>query len=290
MQNLSLQIANWRVLIHADFDKPLLKLPFAYEPFVPSHNQPTNWKLDIQYSPFPSLNGLELIYDTCESWTLFQKNKQLWYRRPSLAAGEAWGWLCLEKEELRGTIFLSKRGSYCRQVLPVFTHPLDQLLFFYWLSFYPALITHSCGVGVDDFGYAFLGHSGWGKTTLTRLFGKYSKHLRLSDDRLIIAKQEKNWRLFGTPWHGDAKVYSPASFPLKKIFFLKHGKQNEITPINPATAAAKVFAMSFPVLWNLSKRNHALDMASQIATDIPCYEFTFLPDGSAVDFLEKNLF
>lgn len=302
MQRICIEIGRWKSSLQAEFDNPLLSLPLSYQKFLTPYRAKADWNLEIAYGKLPSQNGMELIYDTRASWALYKDGDVFWYRRPAPADGKAFSLLRLEKDRKEAVIFVGKIGSYKHKKIPFFVHPLDHLLFFYWISFYPAMIAHACGVGSNDFGYAFLGHSGFGKSTLTRLFQqkvpgtfgapppKRARHLLLSDDRLIIAAQEKGWRLFGTPWPGEADVFSKASFPLKKIVFLKHGKQNRLTPVPPALAGSRLFAMSFPVLWNKEKTDHALELASKIAQDIEAFEFEFLPDPSAIDYLEKNLF
>lgn len=290
VQSFCLEIGGFKTGIEADFDQPLLKLPLAYKEFLVSPKGINDLNLEVVYGKLPSLEGFPLLYDTQGSWALYKDHDFYWYRRPSPISGKAWSLLRLEKDRKNVTLIVGKKGNYTHKNLHFFVHPLDNLLFFYWTSFYPALIVHACGIGTGDFGYAFLGHSGFGKSTLTRLFKKFRSHTRLSDDRLMIASQEKGWRLFGTPWHGDANVFSKASFPLKKIIFLKHGKQNQLTPVSPTFAAAKIFAMSFPVLWDKEKMGHALSVASKIAQEIPAFEFAFLPDPSAIEYLEKNLF
>ena len=43
----------------------------------------------------------------------------------------------------------------------------------------------------------------------------------VSDDRVIVREAGGEWRMFGTPWHGEAALSSPASAPLDGVFLCR---------------------------------------------------------------------
>jgi hypothetical protein len=70
---------------------------------------------------------------------------------------------------------------------------------------------------------------------------------------------------------------------------LRHADSNTLTSLKPATVAAEIFRCSFPTFWYRPGMEFALEFCIRIAQEIPCYEFGFRPDASAVEFLIREL-
>jgi hypothetical protein len=72
-----------------------------------------------------------------------------------------------------------------------FEYPLDELLIMHRLTQERAIELHSCGiVRADGIGNLFVGHSGAGKSTTTRLWTEREDVEVLSDDRIIVRRDE----------------------------------------------------------------------------------------------------
>jgi hypothetical protein len=70
-------------------------------------------------------------------------------------------------------------------------YPLDELLIMHRLTQEKAIELHSCGiVRADGTGNLFVGHSGAGKSTTTRLWTEREDVEVLSDDRIIVRRDE----------------------------------------------------------------------------------------------------
>lgn len=149
-----------------------------------------------------------------------------------------------------------------------------------------AVLFHSCGVIDNGAGFIFLGHSGYGKSTTANLWMK-SGALFLNDDKIIIRKINKKFWIFGTPWYGKFRNVSGEGAPLKKIFFLKHGKANRVRRVFGVQAASLLISRSHAPLWYPFAYRRSIDLCSQIARSVPCYELEFVPDKSAVDFVRS---
>src|ERR1700722_5358598 len=148
-------------------------------------------------------------------------------------------------------------------------YPLDELLIMHRLTQEKAIELHSCGiVRPDGTGNLFVGHSGAGKSTTTRLWTEREDVEVLSDDRIIVRRDEgagqcgvlrlrdrsasptghfaqddkpkktSGMRMYGTPWHGEGMYASPNSAPLSRIFILAHGHGNVLTRLSPTHAVA----------------------------------------------------
>jgi len=128
----------------------------------------------------------------------------------------------------------------------------------------------------------FLGHSGAGKSTTTRIWQSSRNPEVLSDDRIILRLHDGELRMYGTPWHGEAGLASPSKTKLSRIFVLQHGPRNEITAMTKAQAAGEVFARSFPPFHSAAGLERTLEFINRVLDVVPCYQFQFVPDESAV--------
>ena len=117
-----------------------------------------------------------------------------------------------------------------------------------------------CGM-IDSIagGELFLGHSGAGKSTTTRIWQSARNPMILSDDRIILRLENGALRMYGTPWHGEAAFAEQGMAALKRIFILQHGPRNKIKPLSKAQAVGEVFARSFPPFHSASGLDGALE-------------------------------
>jgi hypothetical protein len=167
--------------------------------------------------------------------------------------------------------------------------PLDQLLFTNLLARGRGAEVHACGV-VDPLGngHLFVAQSEGGKSTIARLWHKHEGVTILSDDRIILRKLDGGIWMYGTPWHGDAGLASPARAPLTSIYFLEKGRENELMPIRRTAAAARLFACSFPPFYSREGLDFTLGFLGEVTNAVPCYELRFVPDQHVVDFIQTT--
>ena len=176
-----------------------------------------------------------------------------------------------------------------REVLPrglrvyPLEYPLDELLVTNWLARTGGVEVHGCGlIDHGTGGHLFLGHSGAGKSTTTRLWSAVRHVHVLSDDRIILREQANEIWMHGTPWHGEAGFASPEKTKVEKIFVLDHGERNEILPLPEAQALAELFARCFPPFYLHDPLAITLSFLHRVISRVPCYLYRFVPDESAV--------
>jgi hypothetical protein len=182
-----------------------------------------------------------------------------------------------------GELALSRHFFGTQAIYP-FEYPLDEVLMIHHLAGGKGLEVHALGV-VDQagFGHLFLGHSGAGKSTSARLWQSQPDARILSDDRIILRKREGQVWMYGTPWHGDAGIASAGSALLSHIYILEQAPANELVPMPRSIATAEIFARSFVPRHSPEALNFALQFIEQLAQELPCDTFRFLPQSSAVE-------
>ena len=176
-------------------------------------------------------------------------------------------------------------------------YPLDELLITHYLSLGRGVELHACGlVRGDGESFLFVGHSGAGKSTTTRLWKRQVPVEVLSDDRIIVRRaftdaakgvaQEcptHTFLMHGTPWHGEAAFASPGCAPIRRIFLLEHGAGNRIEPLSRSAAVGELLARSFTPFYQSRFVDPVLAQLEEMVESLPCYRFQFVPDHSAVE-------
>src|SRR5262249_36604029 len=132
-------------------------------------------------------------------------------------------------------------------------------------------------------GFLFLGHSGAGKSTTPRLWNSVRNPEILSDDRIILRIHNGELWMYGTPWHSEAKFVSPAKGKLRRIFILQPGDGNKPVELSRARAVGELFARCFPPFHSAHGLSNTLEFLHRVADLVPCHEFHFVPDSSAVE-------
>jgi hypothetical protein len=186
----------------------------------------------------------------------------------------------------RPTQLAQQAGTEEPGVLYPFEHPTDQLLVLFLLSRGRGVILHACGVVDEGKGILFCGVSGAGKSTIANIW-KPTYATLLSDDRIIVRRMDGVFRMYGTPWHGDANVCDPGNAPLEKVFFIVHADRNYAKPISPIDAASRLLVRCFPPFWDKDGMEFVTNFLAEVAEEVPCYELGFVPDQSVVEFVRS---
>jgi hypothetical protein len=218
-------------------------------------------------------------------WSAFTDSTgiKFYFSSPALGAAPykaAW----FDPSFQRGHVVLNRCCFAVSDTIFPLEYPIDELAMMHRLALGEGVEVHALGlVDRDDRGYLFLGHSGAGKSTTARLWTAEPGVKLLSDDRIIIRKREGKFWMYGTPWHGDASVASPASAPLSSVFLLEQAPKNQILPLAPGKAAAELFARSFVPHYLQEGIQFSLSFFDELTRSIPCSIFRFAPTDSAVE-------
>jgi hypothetical protein len=164
-----------------------------------------------------------------------------------------------------------------------FVYPFDEVVYLARLSRGRGVLVHACGLALDGRGILLLGTSGAGKSTSARLWASRSGVTVLSDDRIVIRPDRSGYRIFGTPWHGDAGYESPESAPLEAVFILEQAPRNRVVELTPASAVAQMMVRAFPAMWDRRGLEFAVGFLSELTQRIPVRRLQFVPEMSAVE-------
>jgi hypothetical protein len=228
------------------------------------------------------------LFDSGSTWRLCERDGMLQFDFTVPFYGEQpYRRLLVDESFGRATLQMNERCAE-RSSFPgvALSYPLDELLIMHRLTREKAVELHGCGiVRPDRTGNLFIGHSGAGKSTTTRLWTAREDVEILSDDRIIVRRDRdgSNMRMYGTPWHGEAMYASPGSAPLARVFILQHGFGNVLTRLSPSQAVAELFARSFVPFHRHEYVDAALEFLQEVVNAVPCYRYAFEPNEAAVE-------
>jgi hypothetical protein len=218
-------------------------------------------------------------------WSLFHDADDLVFDFVSLVLGSTpYKRMRVDRDFTNAEISMSSAVLAKHSAVSPLEYPADELLITNHLAARGLGVeVHGCGL-IDPIagGQLFLGHSGAGKSTTTRIWETFAEPEILSDDRIILRLHRGELWMYGTPWHGEAEFASPGKAKLSRIFILQHGRQNEIRQLQKTRAVGEVFARSFPPFHSAAGLERTLEFINRALDLVPCYEFEFIPDRSAV--------
>jgi hypothetical protein len=146
------------------------------------------------------------------------------------------------------------------------------------------LLLHAAAVVYAERVALFLGHSGRGKTTLSRL-SRAAGHRVLNDDLALLLPAGDGWNVVATPFWNRSQVGAPTpgNAPLHALFCLAHTPDVFLTPVTQAAALAEVVAC-VPVIARDSQHTPALlAWCSRLVQCVPMQRLHFRPDASFLD-------
>jgi len=156
---------------------------------------------------------------------------------------------------------------------------------------------HSSAIIYRDRAVLFLGDSGTGKSTHTRLWlNSISGCKLLNDDSPLIQPEEADPSAplfaYGSPWSGKGRCYLNARYPVAAFVRLVQAPENGLTKLGTLASFCALYP-SFPpaFMHDLHYFNEQITgFISGILINVPVYQLRCLPDQSAAELVKETLF
>lgn len=150
-------------------------------------------------------------------------------------------------------------------------------------------VLHASWIEKDGKAILFSGRSGIGKSTQAALWEKFRHALVRNGDRTLLSNIDGIEYACGLPYAGTSGICTNTAAPIRAVVMLEQGKENQLRRL-PELASVKRLLGQMPLpKWNPEMVGRALDVASRVATAVPVYELTCVPEESAVKLLEDAL-
>ncbi len=260
---------------HFDIQRPVTKFISSAEPTV-------NLRVHCG-SLFPEIDA-RLVFDSQVTWQMLSRNTD-WLVKVGMQETFQLG--IFRSDFSQGDIYVAPSLEEKDAFIFPLDYPMGEVLLMNLLATHRGVMMHAAGVIYQGGGYLFAGHGGVGKSTTSRLWQATPGAVVVNDDKVILRWIDGQYRMFGTPWHGEGGMAEPLSAPLKRIFILKQAKENRLNPIPTVQAAAMLLARAFVPLWDAGRMDSAIQFMGDLLQVIPCEQYGFLPDTSAVEFIQS---
>ena len=142
---------------------------------------------------------------------------------------------------------------------------------------------HSSVVSYRERGYMFLGVSGTGKSTHSRLWLRHIEGTELVNDDNPVVRILDNGevRVYGSPWSGKTPCYRNISFPLGALVMLSQAPRNEMVRLKGVMAYAALLPSISGKRWDKRLVEGLHETENLLAQLVPVWHLDCLPDRDA---------
>ena len=172
----------------------------------------------------------------------------------------------------------------CRTLLDV-----SLLRFGLWMMFgvviapKGGIAIHSSVIACNNRAAIFLGESGTGKSTHTRLWRENIEGATLlNDDSPILRIVDGEVRIYGSPWSGKTPCYKNLSYPIAGICRLSQAPHNAIRSLRSIAAIGAILPSCPPQFAHDNYLQDAICATlGELLRSVRVYHLECLPDGDA---------
>ncbi len=156
------------------------------------------------------------------------------------------------------------------------------ILYTYNTARHGTLLMHASVVRHEGLANLFLGVSGTGKSTHSRLWlGTVDGCDLVNDDNPVLRLEEGGLHVYGTPWSGKTPCYRNLKVPVRALVRLDQAPRNEIKRLAGLQAYASILPAASGIRWNRRIMDAITGTVEQVVMHTPCYHLDCLPDPDA---------
>ena len=284
--NTQLSIAGINLNIFSDFeffeDEKTEKL-LTFRKSFETDEEAIDIRLTISSNNAEDLGGI--LYDPGDIWKMYRKgeyfNAVISYDsdEPIGIVSTAGDWK---------NISVSLNSCYNKQSGLLNTAGLE-LVVRAAIQFNKGAVFHSSGLDDNGKGVLFVGHSGEGKSTQSRLWQNFEGAMVFNEDRNAVRIIGEDVFCYGTPWGGTANIARNHKVPLSVIVMIEKSEENQIERMPVSEAVPKLIARSFFPYWDEKLSSLAISNILSIAAKVPVYKLSCKPTPDVVELVRSVL-
>jgi hypothetical protein len=157
---------------------------------------------------------------------------------------------------------------------------------------YNTVALHSSCIVYQNKAVLFLGESGTGKSTHTRLWREHiGGAFLLNDDSPFVRVEKGKVWVYGSPWSGKTPCYKQERYELKGCVRLSQAPCNEIKKLSVLHAYGAIHPSCPPEFaYDASLYDHIGNFIGQLIATVPLYHLACLPNAEAAQLSCQTLF
>lgn len=166
------------------------------------------------------------------------------------------------------------------------------IAFVYSSAFYHTVLIHASSVAVRHEGCAFIGPSGVGKSTHSRLWLEHVPDSRLlNDDQPVLRRMpDGSMRIYGSPWSGQTPCYRNEGVRLNTLFFMEQAAENRVIRLNGIPTFCRLLESVSAIGRDSRTFAPVSETLAWVAGTVPAYLLQNRPEKSAALLSAKVFF
>jgi hypothetical protein len=154
-----------------------------------------------------------------------------------------------------------------------------------------AVLMHASVIGNNNYGYLFLGKSGTGKSTHSRLWLENIDGSELINDDNPVVRVKDNGEVwvYGSPWSGKTPCYRNVSAKVKAFVRIQQAPATEIKEDSPVRAFASLLPSCSSMRWDSKRHGGICSTVSAIIESVKIYKLPCLPNKEAAELCHKTV-
>jgi hypothetical protein len=191
---------------------------------------------------------------------------------------DLWQTLTLDAHTGRATV--RRLSAYGGEEAFKIGFPTDEHVHSRLLARRGAVVLHASALLDGSNAFAFVGHSGAGKSTMAQLAEKAGATV-MSDDRTVLGLGSQDPTVWGTPWHGTYRSGAARSGILRGLFLLAHGSEDRIDRLSVRDAIGEIFVRVMHPAADQTAMTRCLSTIEDVVSRVPVGRLWFRPTPAA---------
>ena len=163
------------------------------------------------------------------------------------------------------------------------------LLYAFYTAPSATLLVHASVVVKDGMAYMFLGKSGTGKSTHSRLWlENIPETYLLNDDNPVIRVIGDDVYVYGSPWSGKTRCYKNRTLPLKSVVRLSQAPKNNIKRLSAINSYASLMPACSAMRWEQKQTALLYYTVEKVVQRVSGWHLECLPDADAACLCYSN--
>lgn len=298
---IDLQIGGYAIRLDEPEGHACLNWPFVtFEPFATAFSHAPDIAMTVRVvQHLPEVPHGPVLYDACHGlWKWHAADAGYLLESPNRSTGGPEALALVSKDIASVTVWVlgQPAGGTTRMGWEPLhlINPIVEACLLTRLAGDGGLLLHAAGLLTDQggpaeqYGWAFTGSSGAGKSTISEFYAARGARV-LSDERIILRRIEGAMQVFGTPWPGSGRHSLNQQGPLKGLFCIRHGKDGHaLRRMPPSAAVPFVLPQCFLPHWDRAAMDDTLAFLGTLLETVDCFELAFLNTPDIVEFLEEQ--
>lgn len=151
------------------------------------------------------------------------------------------------------------------------------------------LLIHASCISHEGGAVLFTSPSGIGKSTQAGLWEKLRGASIINGDRIIVRKEDGQFKAWGVPFSGTSGICHQACLPISAIACLQQAPVTAVRSLTGVAAFRRIWEGCTVQHWDKDDTENSVSCLLELISQVPIFELSCTPDESAVIALKNAM-